>query len=324
MKTVNRRFVLGCGSAAAISAIAKPALAQAWPSQIVRIVVPFAPGGTTDIQARLIADACSKTLGQQFIVENRPGNSGNLGAQGVARAAKDGYTFLMGGSTHTTNQTMFRAPGYDLTKDLEPVVIGASGGNILIVNPDVPVRTVAEWIAWAKAKEYTFANPGVGTSNHLAMELLKAMAGVTMPGVSYRGAGPALNDVIAGHVPTMFINVELAVELAKAGKVRVIAISTGTRSPALPDVPTFKESGFAKYDTGNFSALWAPAGTPRDILEKVNAAGIAAFQDSATAKRLSDQGMTFKPMNLTEAKQFVAAEIERAADYVKTANLEIQ
>lgn len=324
LKIDRRSLLLGTLAAGAAPGLALAQQATAWPTRVVRIVVPFAPGGTTDIQGRLIADMCSRTLGQQFIVENRAGNSGNLGAQGVARAAKDGYTFLMGGSTHTTNQTMFKNPGYDLKADLEPVVIGASGGSVLIVHPAVPVKTLAEWLAWAKAEERSFANPGVGTSNHLAMELLKAKTGVTLPGVGYRGAGPALNDVVAGHVPTMFINVELAVELAKAGSIKPIAISSAERSPALPDVPTIREQGVPNFDTGNFSALWAPAGTPRDILQKVNQAGIAAFQEPVTAKRLADQGMTFKPMTLDEAKVFVAAEIERAADYVRTAKLEIQ
>lgn len=321
---INRREVLLGTMALAGAPAAALAQASDWPSRNVKIVVPFAPGGTTDVHARIIADYASRTLPQRFLVENRPGNSGNTGAAAVAKDPKDGYSLLMGGSTHTTNQTMFRNPGYDLRTDLEPVVIGPSAGNALIVHKDVPVRTLAEWIAWAKAGERSFANPGVGTSNHLAMELLKAMAGVTLPGVAYRGAGPALTDVIAGHVPTMFINIELVLEQLQAGMVRAIAISTAERSPAARDVPTVKEQGFPAFETGNFTALWAPNGTPANIMTTLNRVGIEAFQEATTAKRLAEQGMQFKPMTLAEAKVFLNAEIARAADAIKTAKLEIQ
>lgn len=300
------------------------AVAQAWPARPVRILVPFAPGGTTDVHARLIAESAGRALGQTVLVENLPGNSGNVGAQYVVRQAPDGHLFLMGGSTHTTNASLFRNPGYSLERDLVAVAVGPFGGNVLVVGAGSPLRSLAEWLAWARAAPRSFANPGAGTSNHLAMELLAARAGVQLDGIPYRGAAPALTDVLAGHVPTMFINVELALDHARAGRLRMLAISSAAPSPAAPEVPTISSQGFEGFDTGNFTALWARAGTPVAALERMNALANATFAEPATAARLREQGMAFQPRGLEEAGRYLAAEAARAAQVVEAARIERQ
>jgi len=248
--------------------------AQSWPAKPIRWIVPFAPGGTTDILARTISDKLTIALGKPVIVENNPGAGGGVGAVQTAKAAPDGYT-IMGGtiSTHAINASLYKTLPYDPVKDFTPITLIARVPNLLVVNPDVPAKNVKELIALMKANpsKYTFASSGNGTSQHLSGELFKSMAGVDMQHIPYKGSPAALQDVVSGQVTMTFDNITTAWPLAKAGKLRALAVTTAKRSPIAPDVPTLAEAGLAGYEIGSWQGVFAPAGTPVDIVKRLNA-----------------------------------------------------
>jgi len=260
------------GTAFALLAVSV-ASAQSWPSKPIRWVVPFAPGGTTDILARTISEKLTIALGKPVIVENNPGAGGGVGAVQTAKAAPDGYT-IMGGtiSTHAINASLYKALPYDPVKDFAPITLIARVPNLLVVNPDVPAKNVRELIALMKANpgKYSFASSGNGTSQHLSGELFKSMAGVDMQHIPYKGSPPALQDVVSGQVTMTFDNITTAWPLAKAGKLRALAVTTARRSPIAPDVPTLAEAGLAGYEIGSWQGVFAPAGTPADIVKRLN------------------------------------------------------
>jgi tripartite-type tricarboxylate transporter receptor subunit TctC len=260
------------GSAFALLA-AGVAGAQSWPAKPIRWIVPFAPGGTTDILARTISDKLTIALGKPVIVENNPGAGGGVGAVQTAKAAPDGYT-IMGGtiSTHAINASLYKTLPYDPVKDFTPITLIARVPNLLVVNPDVPAKNVKELIALMKANpsKYTFASSGNGTSQHLSGELFKSMAGVDMQHIPYKGSPAALQDVVSGQVTMTFDNITTAWPLAKAGKLRALAVTTAKRSPIAPDVPTLAEAGLAGYEIGSWQGVFAPAGTPVDVVKRLN------------------------------------------------------
>jgi tripartite-type tricarboxylate transporter receptor subunit TctC len=276
----------GIALAGLLATLASGAWAQAYPTKPIRLVVPFPPGGATDILARAVAQKLTDKWGQPVVVDNRPGAGGNIGSELVAKAAPDGYTLEMGTvGTHAINASLYAKMPYDHVKDFAPVILVAGVPNVLEVNPSLPVNTVQELIAYAKANpgKLNFASSGNGTSIHLAGELFKVMAGVQMTHIPYKGSGPALQDLIGGQVQLMFDNLPPSLPQIKAGKLRALAVTSSTRSPALPDTPTIAESGLPGYEASSWFGVLAPAGTPPAIIAKLNAE-IAAWLATPEAK----------------------------------------
>ncbi|MEO8133935.1 MAG: tripartite tricarboxylate transporter substrate binding protein [Betaproteobacteria bacterium] len=276
-----------------LAVAAWPAGAQTYPTHPVRLVVPFPAGGTTDILARAIAQKLSDALGQQFVVDNRPGAGGNIGADIVAKSPPDGYTLLMGTvGTQSINVSLYAKMPYDAAKDFAPVVLVAGVPNVLVVNPAVPVKTVPELIALAKEKPgaINFASSGNGTSIHLSGELFKSLTGVQMAHVPYKGSSPALTDLIGGQVQIMFDNLPSALPHIKGGKLRAVAVTSTKRAPVLPDLPTIAESGVPGFEASSWFGILAPAGTPRDIVTRINAEANKALQSADMKDKLLAQG----------------------------------
>jgi tripartite-type tricarboxylate transporter receptor subunit TctC len=263
---------LATSAALALAAFAG-AQAPAYPTKPVRLVVPFPAGGATDILARAVAQKLGETWGQTFVVDNRPGAGGNIGSELVAKAAPDGYTLEMGTvGTHAINASLYAKMPYDHVKDFAPIILVAGVPNVLVVNPAVPVNSVQELIAYAKANpgKLNFASSGSGTSIHLSGELFKVMAGVQMTHVPYKGSAPALADLLGGQVQLMFDNLPPSLPQIKGGKLRALAVTSASRAPALPDTPTIAESGLPGFEASSWFGLLAPAGTPPAIIAKLN------------------------------------------------------
>jgi tripartite-type tricarboxylate transporter receptor subunit TctC len=291
-----------------------PASAADYPTRPVNLVVAFTPGGPSDVLARIIGKKLTELLGQPFVIENKPGAGGNIAAETVARATPDGYTLLMGNnSILATNASLYKNIGYDAEKDFAPISLIGSQANILVVNPTLPVNTMAELIALAKAKpgQLDFASSGYGAAAHLSGELFKTQAHVDIVHVAYKGAAPALQDVIAGHVQMMFATSASVVGHIKDGLVRPLAVTTPKRTAILPDIPTVAELGIPGFDATTWHGLVAPAGTPRDIIEALNRATVAALNDAATRKALSDLGVDVQSSSPAEFSDYIKAEIPK-------------
>ena len=317
-------FVTAC---AATLVAATPAFAQAdYPSKPIRLVVPFPPGGTTDILARAVAQKLTEDWHQQVIVDNRPGAGGNIGADLVAKSAPDGYTLLMGTiGTQAINPSLYARMPYDAQKDFAPVILVAGVPNVLEVNPALPVHTVQELIAYAKANpgKLNFASSGNGTSIHLSGELFKSMTGVQMTHVPYKGSAPALADLAGGQVQLMFDNLPSSLGLIKGGKLRAIAVTSAQRSPALPDIPTIAESGLPAYEATAWFGVLAPAKTPPAIVDKLNAA-IGAWLSSPEGKdKLASQGAAAAGGSAADFTRFIASETTKWAKVVKASGAHI-
>jgi tripartite-type tricarboxylate transporter receptor subunit TctC len=315
---------------AVITAIAAPfTFAQGaanYPTKPVRLVVPFPAGGTTDILARAVAQTLSEAWGQQVIVDNRPGAGGNIGSDLVAKSKPDGYTLLMGTvGTHAINPSLYKNMPYDHVKDFAPVILVAGVPNVLVVNPSLPVHSVPELIAYAKANpgKLNFASSGNGTSIHLSGELFKAMTGVEMTHVPYKGSAPALTDLIGGQVQLMFDNLPSSLPFIKAGKLRALAVTSGARAAALPDLPTLAESGLPGFEASSWFGVLAPAGTPRDIVAKLNGA-IAGWLASPEAKeKLLAQGAIAAGGAPDDFARHIGAETSKWAKVVKASGAHI-
>ena len=310
-----------CWAVAALLAVfAQNAFAQAYPTHSIRLVVPFPAGGTTDILARAAAQKLSESLGQSVVVDNRPGAAGNIGADIVAKSAPDGYTLLMGTvGTHAINPGLYAKMPYDHVKDFVPVVLVAGVPNVLAVNPAFPVNSVAELIALAKSKPGTinFASSGSGTSIHMSGELFKAMAGVDMTHVPYKGSSPALTDLMGGQVQIMFDNLPSALPLIKAGKLRAIAVTSLKRAAALPDVPTISESGLPGFEASSWFGVLAPAGTPAPVVAKINADVNKWLQSPEARDQLLAQGANAAGGTPEQFAAHIHAETEKWAKVVK-------
>lgn len=313
--------------AAAFIVVAAPlALGQAtYPTKPVRIVVPFPPGGTTDIIARATAQKLSEAWGQQVIVDNRPGAAGNIGAELVAKSAPDGYTFLMGTvGTHAINPSLYAKMPYDHVKAFAPVILVAGVPNVLVVNPELPVKTVPELIAYAKANpgKLNFASSGSGTSIHLSGELFKTMTGVQMTHVPYKGSAPALTDLIGGQVQLMFDNLPSSLAFIKAGKLRALAVTSTTRAAALPDVPTVADF-VPGFEASSWFGLLAPAGTPPTIIDKVNGE-VAKWLTTPEAKeKLTSQGANVAGGTPQDFAKHIQAETAKWAKVVKESGAKV-
>ena len=302
--------------------------ADTYPSRIVKMIVPFPAGGTTDIFARHIGDRLAKAFGHNFVIDNRGGAGGNIGSDAVAKADSDGYTLLVGTvGTHAINSSLYTRMPYDPLKDFAPVAFLAGVPNIMEVNPkNVKATTVQDFIAEAKAspKKLSFASSGNGTSIHLSGEMFKQMTGVELVHVPYRGSAPAVNDLIAGQVDLMFDNLPSSIEQVRGGNLRAIAVTSAKRSAALPDVPTIAESGLPGFDASSWFAIFAPAKTPPEIVQKLNAEVLKALADPELQKRFADIGGEIRPYKPDELGAFVKAEIEKWAKVVKTSGAKIE
>lgn len=271
---ISRRAVLAGGLATlALPYIGSASAQSGWPNKVVKVVIPFAPGGTTDILGRLMAQKLSEEYGQQFVVENKAGAGGNIGADMVAKSEPDGYTFVVGTpGPHAINQYIYKNQPFDGAKDLAPVIVIARVPNLITVNPDVKASTLQEFIALAKAQpgKLSFATPGNGSTGHVATELLKSMAGIDLVHVPYRGSAPAITDVMGGRVEMSLDNLPAVLPFVEGGKLRPLAVTTEKRWPLLPNVPTVAEAGVPGYEASSWFTIAAPAKTPADIINRIN------------------------------------------------------
>ena len=316
-----RRHWLAFAAALACSA-ALPLQAQPaapWPSKPVKLVVGYAAGGATDVIARLVAVKLGEQLGQPLLVDNRTGANSNVGAEYVARAPADGYTLYVYTIANTINASLYGKLGYDPVKDFEPIGLIAKIPNILVVNPSLPVKSVADYVRFAKeSKEgITFASSGSGSSIHLSGEMFKMQAGLNMLHVPYRGSAPAVTDLLGGQVQSMFDNTPSALPHVQGGRLRALAITSARRSPLLPDVPTLAESGYPGFDVQSWFGLAAPTGTPRAVIDRLNAALGKVLATPEVRQRLQDLAASPEAGTPGQMRSFAAAEIKRWRDVVK-------
>jgi len=302
---------------AAIVAIAMPSFAQPYPNKPVRFIVAFAPGGPVDVVARLVAQKMQDSLGQSVVVENRPSSSGNLGAQYVARSQPDGYTVLVTSSAFVVNVSLFKDPGYDV-KEFVPIVQAATQPNVIVVNSTFAAKTLPELLAMAKTQKLAYASPGTGTTPHLTGEhIFKAIAHLDVVHVPHKGAGPAATAVVSGEPPIGSLAVTAPIPFIKEGRLRALAISSAKRHPLLPDVPTFAELGYPEIEEYTWVGFFAPAGTPSDIVQKLNEAINKALQMPDVRERLI--ALTFEPIGGTpqQFSDYVRDEVAHWAKVVK-------
>jgi len=319
------RILAFVAAAAAGTFIATTALAQAWPAKPIRIINPFPAGGGTDTFARPLAAKLSQSLGQQVLIENQGGAGGTVGANNASRATPDGYTFFMGAVHHTIAETLYRKLPYSLERDFIPVTVVASVPNVVVVNPKYPFKTIKELIDFAKANpdKLNFGSAGNGTSHHLAAELFKTLTGTKLTHVPYKGAGPLMQDLLAGQVDLAFDGMGTSANQIKAGKLRPLAVTTNRRSPLVPDVPTMAEAGVPNYEVTTWYALWAIKGTPREAVERM-------YQETAKALVLPDmkeiwasQGADPGGQRPEEFARFIRSEIAKWAKVVKDAGAQV-
>ena len=318
----RRQFLQLATGAAALPALSRVARAQTYPTRPARIIVGLAPGGATDILARLIGQWLSEHLGQPFIVENRPGAAGNVATEAVVKMPPDGYALLMISSSNMINASLYDKLNYNFIRDIAPVASVAGVPLVMEVHPSVPARTVPEFIAYAKANpgKISMASAGIGNSTHVAGELFKMMTGVNMVHVPYRGAGPALADVLGGQVQGMFDGVPASIEYIRAGKVRALAVTTAVRLEMLPDLPTIGEF-VPGYEASAVNGIGAPKNTPAEIIEKLNAEINAALADAKLKARFADMGAPVLAGSAADFGKLIADETEKWAKVVKFAGI---
>jgi tripartite-type tricarboxylate transporter receptor subunit TctC len=309
-----------------IAAAQNSASAERWPNRFVRLVVPFPPGGGTDAIARVVAAKLSDIWGQQVVVENRGGGATNIGTETVVRADADGYTMLLQSMPLAVNRFLFPSLNYDAIIDLAPVSLLCEYANIMAVPMSSPANSVADFIANAKTHpgKVTFASSGHGTSVHLSGELFKRMAGIEMLHVPYRGAGPALNDLLPGRVDVMFNNIGAVLPLIQGGKLRGLAVTTAKRTPAVPHMPTIAEAGVPGFDVSSWYALLAPARTPPEIIRKMHEDTVAALSDPTTKERFEQLGVVVVGSTPEELAAFLKAEMDKWAPVIKEAGITIR
>jgi tripartite-type tricarboxylate transporter receptor subunit TctC len=322
MIPARRRFLHLAACAVALPAVSRPAAAQSYPARPVRIVVGFTAGGSTDIGARLIGQWLQDRLGQPFVIENRPGAATNIATESVVRAPPDGYTLLMVGPSSAVNATLYDKLSFVFLRDIAPVAGLTRQPQVLLANPSVPAKTVPELIAYARANRgrVTMASAGIGSTGHLVGEFFKMTAGVDFVHVPYRGAGPALTDLLAGQVLMSFAGIAGSIEYIRTGKLRALAVTTATRAEALPDVPAVGES-LPGFEAGDWLGIGAPRGTPAEIIDRLNREIVAGVADPAIKARFADLGGT--PLALTpgEFGRLLADETAKWAKVIRAANI---
>jgi len=307
--------------------VSGPVLAQDYPTKPINLVVPFAAGGSTDLVGRIVAEGMSQQLGQQVLVVNQAGAGGVLGATAVADAEPDGYTILMGTiATHALSASLYATPPFDPAADFAPVSLLVTVPNVLLVNPDFPANTVEELIAKLKAEPEThaYASSGNGTPLHLSGELFKSMTQTDMVHVPYQGSGPALVDALSGAVPIIFDNLPSASEHMRAGTLRPLAVTTLERAASFPDVPTMDEAGVPGYETNTWNALFAPAGTPPEVIARLNEAAVAVVNDPAVKERLAEAGAVVVGSTPEALAEHVTSEVARWKPVIEAAGVTVQ
>ncbi|GIX24101.1 MAG: hypothetical protein KatS3mg122_1332 [Caldimonas sp.] len=321
---LHRRTLIGVALASA-ACFGLPAHAQdSWPSKPIKIVVPFAPGGTSDILARTLAERLQVALKQTVVIENKAGAGGVIGADSVAKAAPDGYTFLLGTiASHAINPVLQPKIPYDATKDFAPIMLLGSISNVLLVGADQPYKTVADLIAAAKSKPGTiaFGSAGTGSSQHMSGEAFKLLAGAQLTHVPYRGSAPAIQDLIGGQIPVSFETVTVALPHIQSGKVRALAVTSATRSRALPDVPTMQEAGVAGFDVVSWQAFYAPAGTPPSIIQRMHRELAAIIATPDVKSRMESLGLEHRPNTPEDFAEFGRKELVKWGRIVKEGNV---
>jgi tripartite-type tricarboxylate transporter receptor subunit TctC len=328
LAVLARRTASWIVAAAAVSLVAgaMPAAAQSFPSRPARLVVPFPPGGPLDAVGRAIAQKLAEAWGQNVVVENKPGAGGNIGADFVAKSPPDGYTIVMGAlSTHAVNPSLYAQMPYDARKDFAPITRVAITPNVLVVNPSLPVNSVRELIAYARANpgKLSFGSGSTGSAGHLAGELLKADTGIDMVHIPYKGAAPATQALLAGDTQLMFDNLANAMVQVKAGKLRALAVTTAQRSKLAPDLPTMAEAGVPGFDISTWFGLLAPAGTPPEIVARWNADVVRILNTPEMRERLIAQGAEAAPDAPAEFARFIADELTRYARIVKASGAKV-
>lgn len=323
---ISRRLILALALTPALTSLAPSALAQAWPAKPIRLVVPFPPGGGTDIIARETSQRVATATGWTFVIDNKPGAGGNLGVDAVAKAPADGYTIVIGQTSNLAiNPTLYGKMPYDSQKDLAPIVLLANAPLVMVTGASTPFKTLADAVNAAKAKpgRINMASPGNGTVAHLTSELFQKAAGITMQHVPYKGASQAVVDLIAGNVELYMSSVPTMLGQIKQGKVRPLAVSSAKRVDDLPNVPTINESGYKGFDAVTWFGLLAPAGTPKDVLAKLNAEFNKALKQAELAKRLGDEGADPAGGTPEQFAALIKEEIPRWGKVVKESGAKI-
>ena len=318
MKLARRTFLHLAAGAAALPSVSRVAWAQSYPTRPVRILVGFAAGQAIDIIVRIVAQSLSDQLGQQFVIENRPGAGGNLAAEVVVRSPTDGYTLLAVGMNNMINATLYERLSFNFIRDIAPVASILRAPQVMLVNPSVPARTMPEFITYAKANpgKINMASAGIGSPTHLSGELFKMMTGINMLHVPYRGSPAALTDLIAGQVQVMFDNVASSIEHIRIGRLRALAVTTTTRWEGLPDIPTVSDY-VPGFETGGMAGIGTPKGTPPEIVEKLNKGINSAIADVKVKTRLVELGGTVLPGSPGDFEKLIAVETEKWAKVVK-------
>jgi tripartite-type tricarboxylate transporter receptor subunit TctC len=325
LRTIRPTLLLALAALLPATVSAGPAQAS-YPDRIVRIVVPFAPGGGTDVIARTLAQEMAKDLGASIIIENKPGAGTIIGTQAVAGSAPDGYTLLMGTFANAVNPSLNPKLPYDPHKDFAPVALVARSFNIVVVNPNSPIKSIADLIAAAKAdpEKLSYGTFGTGTSAHLAGELFKNMAGVNLTTVPYKGAAPAITDLVGGQIQVMFTTVASAASLIAGGQLRALAVTSAERSPAFPQLPTVAEAGVPGYAAESWYGLFAPAGTPPDIIDRLNKSAATAVQSEAFKRLGVNEGLVMVARPPEAFDQYVRGEEERWRKLIQDAGIKIE
>ena len=321
-----RQFSVALGALiAAVICTVAPALAQSWPTRPVRLIVPFGAAGGTDNLARIIEPFISKRLGQPLVIENRPGGGSVIGMDAVAKAAPDGYTLVMTDTSIAVNPSLKPLP-YDTIKDFEPVSLLATAPVILVAHPSVSAKTLQEFVALAKREpgKFNYASGGIGASTHLGGELLKLVAGIDVAHVPYKGTGPAMNDLLGGHVHVMFSGISSARPHMDSGALRALAVTGDTRNAATPDVPTFAEAGLPGVTASTYWGVLAPKGTPKEIVERVSAEFAKAVREPDVVKRIGELGYLPIAGGPSDYAANIKSEIEKWAPVVKNANIKAE
>ncbi|MGZ5034245.1 MAG: Bug family tripartite tricarboxylate transporter substrate binding protein [Usitatibacter sp.] len=320
-----RRTFVRAGAIAALAA-ATFVSAQSYPTKPIKLIVPFPPAGSTDISARAVAGKLGERLGQPVVIENKPGAGGNIGTDVVAKAPPDGYTLIVGTvGTHAINAGLYSNMPYDNIKDFAPVILLSTTPNVLVMPTSFPAKSVQDVISMAKAKpgELTFASSGNGTSIHLSGELFNSMAGTKMQHIPYKGSAPMLIDLMSGQVNMAFDNLSASMVHIKAGKLKALATTGAQRSPALPDLPTISEAGLTGYDSTSWNAIYAPAGTPREIVDKLNREVNAILQSPETRKFFAEQGAEAGGGTPEQLAAFTRSETVKWAKVVKDSGAKV-
>ena len=319
----RRRFLFLAASAATVPFIAESAKAQAYPARPVRVIVPFSPGGPTDVFARIVTGNLSRSLGQHFYVENQPGAGGNLGMGAGARAASDGYTVVVVSTSYVVNPSLYAKIPYDPFKDFAPVTLAAATPNVLLIHPSIPANSVKELIVFLKENngKYSYAHSGIGTTSHLSGEMFKHSQNLDLVSVPFGGAAPAVQSALANHTPIAFTVLTPAISQVKEGKLRALAVTTPKRTPALPDVPTIAEAGLPGQESDTMSGVLVPAHTPQPIIELLHREIGKAMIDPDAAQKLASLGFDTIDSTPEEFSSRIQTEIQKWAKVIQTAGI---